>query len=227
MANRRFTLNSVTSVVRFLRLYYGLSQQKLAELSGLRFADIYHLEHRHQNIQILKAIKLARFFDVSVHAIVKNSFTSVMDTLPPQPVVNLEAQARKRKSRERREQIGVKGEQIVAQRERDRLAGTLYAKGVNPNYADEESSGFDILSFTLEGKPLYIEVKTTLGHKKTFFISVNEMKFMEFCLSAEIPYELHWVYNLNSPKGYKVKVFTAQDLKKLRFIPTKYKVKGV
>jgi hypothetical protein len=43
-----------------------------------------------------------------------------------------------------------------------------------------DGAGFDILSFDNSGKELFLEVKTTVGHKRTpFFLSRNEKAFSE------------------------------------------------
>lgn len=47
---------------------------------------------------------------------------------------------------------------------------------------DGDGAGHDILSFSLEGKERFLEVKTTRGHARTpFNISANEKSFADEC----------------------------------------------
>ena len=227
MAKIGFNKNVLTSVVCFLRVYLGLSQQKLAKLTGLSANDICHIE-RGKSVQLGTVKTLARFFHITIDTIVNNSFEAIGGALPSLPVVNEEARARRLAINARKDEIGLLGEEIAAQLERERLVGTPYATLVNSNFADMLGDGFDILSFTPEGEQLFIEVKATVSRKpKEPTLTQNELNFMNYCLENDLNYVLYRIYALKSRDKYLVKVYTAQDLIHCRFIPASYKVVGL
>ena len=96
--------------------------------------------------------------------------------------------------------------------ERGKLAGTGCELGIT-SYADDPDANCDFISFnkdTLE--TLIIEVKTTSGSKnEPFHITAKELELAKECIENGIPYELHRVYNLNSPKQGRI-IYTASDL---------------
>lgn len=68
-------------------------------------------------------------------------------------------------------------EHVVAlERERLRLAGVgYYAEGIARVSLDDVAAGYDIRSFETDGRPRYIEVKSSSGRREQFFISRNEI----------------------------------------------------
>ena len=133
-----------------------------------------------------------------------------------------------REKQQRCDRVGDCGERIVIERERKRLAGTPYELAVNGNASEDLTAGFDVLSFTTEGVPIYIEVKTTvLGKDEDFFISRGELEFAQRCKERGLQYQLHRVYNLNEDTGdCAVVVFTADELlRSFELIPVSYKVR--
>ena len=119
---------------------------------------------------------------------------------------------------------GLRGEVLVLRHEREKLAGTPYENAVDPNYALDPGFGFDLLSFTPDGKPLYIEVKATSDTGNTpFFMTANEKDFMELCRDTGRNYELHRIYDLDgTPKRI---IYTPKELSRFQFIPNDYLVK--
>lgn len=96
-------------------------------------------------------------------------------------------------------QIGDLGEKYVYEREVNKLieANRLdLAEKVDYTIADDYKNGYDILSYTIDGREIHIEVKTTPGELTSpFYISRNELeKAKQFIDNNEI-YEIHRVYN--------------------------------
>lgn len=109
-------------------------------------------------------------------------------------------------------EVGRKGETWVAAREREKLSRTQYANSVEVS-SNAQRSSFDIKSRTLDGKVLYIEVKTTEGVPETpFYMSADEYAFAEHCMAYGIPYELHRVHFMNDDDLCGEVVYTAEDV---------------
>ena len=109
-------------------------------------------------------------------------------------------------------EIGRRGEEWVAARERQKLAGTPHANCVTlcPH---TRSSSFDIQSRTTFGAPLYLEVKTTAGDWNTpFYMTGAEYAFANHCLSNGLNYELHRVYHVFDEQLRGEIVYSAQDV---------------
>lgn len=71
--------------------------------------------------------------------------------------------------------IGQLGEAYVYKVECEKLVGTKYIDKIDESKALDPSNGFDILSFELDGTPLYIEVKATVGNDDEFYLSNHEL----------------------------------------------------
>jgi hypothetical protein len=88
----------------------------------------------------------------------------------------------KRDARNRR--LGAYGEEAVYKSERGRLSqmgrDDLARRVRWVSKEDGDGAGYDILSFDDQGRERFLEVKTTLGSRKTpFFISRNEKEFSD------------------------------------------------
>ena len=212
------------NLLGYLRTYYGLSQQNLASKCGIGLAVVWRMEKRLSSICFGSALKVAGCLGVPLDALVRNSFEDAIPYLRPIPQLREEVREKLRRRQELRDEIGYKGEDLVAQREREKLRGTPFEKGVNSNYANDLSAGFDVFSFTTDGRPLYIEVKSTQQEcDRPFFLSDNEKNFMEACAAKGRNYELHRVYNLGH-KNCGVKIYTAAELLGFCYTPTEFKV---
>lgn len=80
--------------------------------------------------------------------------------------------------------LGLDGELLVLKYERARLVkagrSDLSQKITHTSVVEGDGAGYDIKSFSEDGSPRYIEVKTTRGSASTeFFMSPNELKFSE------------------------------------------------
>lgn len=95
---------------------------------------------------------------------------------------SFKAMKRRYLSSEESRDLGLKGELLVFANEKQRLtsAGRCdLADGVSHVSVDEgDGAGYDIASFFADGRPKFIEVKTTTGPKSAeFFISPGEVAF--------------------------------------------------
>ena len=111
------------------------------------------------------------------------------------------------KKAERSLKIGLKGELLVLEKEREKLKALSIDKEVEHKSLKGDGDGYDILSYNSKGDPIFIEVKTTIGGINTpFDISINEVLF-----SSENPenYILYRLFNfdeeMNSAEYYELK----------------------
>jgi hypothetical protein len=81
-------------------------------------------------------------------------------------------------------------EEYVVRLERERLIALgrpEYAAGVIRVAADDVNAGYDILTFTAEGEPEYIEVKSSVGRRDFFVLTRNEHRV------AHAHREAYWI----------------------------------
>lgn len=96
--------------------------------------------------------------------------------------------------------LGNQGELLVLEHEKSMLiAGNrsdLVSKIIHTSVVEGDGAGFDILSYTLEGKEKFIVVKTTSGGALTpFFLTSNEVAFSQRNVNS---YYLYRLYNYDS-----------------------------
>ena len=199
----------------YLRTRAGLSQAHVARRIQLSPIDLSRFERGNQGILTGKAVRIARFYGLSLDDLVHDNYAAVLPKLPPIPARDPAVKARFRRRQLQHLDIGDAGEAFVAALEREKLRGTPYENGVNEAYADDPNAGFDLMSFTPDGIPRYLEVKTTTGDEnEPFYMSEGEFSFMMYCLENGLRYELHRVYRINDPKRAGVRIYTAQELMK-------------
>ncbi len=197
----------------FMRKRFGLSQQELAKDTGLTPNDVCRLENGNLGAGVEKGITLAKYFSVSLEALISDSFEELYAFFTEGPKTSRKMQDRIKKLRIELDELGNGGEDWVYEQEVNKLKGTKYANAVNPNYADDEEAGCDILSFDLDGKHIYIEVKSTNGRaSKAFYLTQKEKERAEECLSKGERYEIHRVHHLNNPKKRGRVIITAEEL---------------
>lgn len=92
--------------------------------------------------------------------------------------------------------IGNLGEQWVYEHELKKLEGTSFADLVDKSKAKDNSNGYDILSYTNEGKKLHIEVKTTSTLNDEFYISQHELKIAEQMKNNGEIYKVYFVKDI-------------------------------
>jgi hypothetical protein len=123
--------------------------------------------------------------------------------------------------------VGIGGEETVIKYEVNYLLSNgkpdLAEKVIHISKVIGDGTGYDILSYDLDGNKKYIEVKTTRGGQATpFYISASEYEFAE--LNSK-NYFLYRLYNFSEKKecGYFYQ-FRFEDIKKLRKEPINFKV---
>ena len=226
MKRRRKRTNPF-SLARYLRTYLGLTQQAVASAAGLSANQVCQFELGRRNMSIGCARRLAAFFKLSIDDLAHDRFAAVLPDLPPRPKRDPSARQRMEKRMKVNDKLGRDGEAYVARLERDKLAGTPFANGVNEACADDPTAGFDIFSFSRDGEPIYIEVKTTAGKADTdFFLSAGELAFLRMCLENGYRYELHRVHNIYSKKHAGRIIYSGEELiKDFTFEPAQYAVR--
>jgi transcriptional regulator with XRE-family HTH domain len=208
------TIHKATSLLCFLRTRSGMSQAELAAAAGVKVMDIARTEMNTSNLRADKLIALAGYFHISVDALVRNNFAACMAQLEPPARPERKLQERIRQAEDRKTKVGIEGEDWVFQHELERLKGTLYENAVNPNYSEDCTAHFDILSFDpVTGERIIMEVKSTEGDEDLdFFMTDSEWDLANECEEKGIRYELHRVFHLNSPDCTE-HIYTSCDLK--------------
>lgn len=220
------TADSRGLLLSYLRAKEGLSQGQLAEKVGLVANDICRFEHGRLG-RVWKYRELAKYFGISVDTLVRDDIQAVAAELKDKIVVSHRPQEEFQRKEALKIRVGFEGEDIIAEAERASLAGTAYANAVNPCYAESADAGFDILSFTPDGQPRYIEVKTTNqpAANTSFIMTANELNFMNYCREKGLLYEIHRVYALKNRQDWKRVVYTLEDMEDFEFIPRDYRVR--
>ena len=215
------------SALRMKRMHEGLRQIDVARQCKLTPSEISRFDRGIFNIKLEKAQRVAEFCHMQLNDLVHHNYDAVIATFKGPPKVNEALSKHFREKRELRDRVGKDGEKLVAEQEREKLAGTPYANAVNPYFANDPSAGFDILSVTPDGELLYIEVKTTTQHDEDgFYMTAGERAFMETCFKEGKRYELRRVCNIDSLKKRRVITYTPQDLMAMTFEPVEYRVTG-
>jgi hypothetical protein len=108
-------------------------------------------------------------------------------------------------------EIGKLGEAFVYEMECTYLKGTKYEKKVDNKKALNPSNGYDILSYTREGKPIYIEVKATAGTINQFYLSNHELQTAKRLKKDGLTYLIYFVKEImsDSPKLIKIEDISA------------------
>ena len=222
MSRKNKNYPNPASLARYLRIHKGLSMQKLAAACSLQPTQICDFEHSRHGLSLGSALRLAAYLGVSLDDLAYDRYANVLPLLPPLPHRDPAVRQRLKQRQELCDRLGRDGEAYVARLEREKLAGTPYANGVNEAFADDLSAGYDIQSFTRDGSPLCIEVKTTNGGlDEPFYMSVGEHAFMERCLRSGWRYELHRVYHIYDKRKAGRVIYSAEELDGLfRFVPS-------
>ncbi|MEA3318922.1 MAG: DUF3883 domain-containing protein [Bacillota bacterium] len=106
--------------------------------------------------------------------------------------------------------IGELGEAFVYEFERNYLEGTKYFHKVDETKAANPKNGYDILSFTRQGKPLHIEVKATAGKEETFFISSHELEIAKSMKKKGLIYVVYFVKEILTDKPKLTKIYNLE-----------------
>ena len=212
------------SALLYLRTANGMNQQELADKVGLKPMDISRFEHGMRGLALPKVVALAQCFGVTCSALLRDDFKDIFARMTRPIQTNVAARERQERRQAGRSKAGYEGEDYVYQLELDKLSGTPFAYAVNPNYAGEERTGFDILSFTETGEWIYIEVKSSKGGlNEPFYMSAAEYIFQQNCLQEGVRYELHRVSYVSDPDKRERVIYSAKDvLEKFDCAPNNY-----
>lgn len=130
------------------------------------------------------------------------------------------------------EELGKLGELLVLEEERKRLIAAgcpdLAAKIRHVAVTENDTAGYDILSYELDGTPRFIEVKTTRGAADAdFFISASELAFAAANADRYFVYRLYdYSDELRSAKFYVIRG-RLELYEKCVLVPTVFKVRAV
>lgn len=212
------------SLLGYLRLRRGLSIQELSTATGVSMMVICSLEQLRFNVRLRACKSVAEYYGISLDEMLNNDF-SVLSRLDHRNCELSEEEYMRNQEdlHSRRLSIGRRGELLVADWERDKLASIGFDVGVDANAGLLPGKGYDVMSFSVDRKPLFVEVKTTAANKNVpFHMSANERAFMKYCFSNNISYELHRIYDLNGVP--KRAVYTPEKLLRLQTVPCDYLV---
>ena len=161
-------------VLTTLRMYLGLTQSLLAKAVDITPADISEIKNQEPYGYMDKYLKLSRYLEIPVDALIKNDFTMISESffwrhksrpylpMPKSPDL----------------QMGRQGEDFIFRREQERLRESYpaLAELVLPCYKLQGASpGYDILSFDEQGKPIFLEVKTSVHDTNYFRLTPREL----------------------------------------------------
>ena len=161
-------------MITTIRTYLGSSQAALAKAVGITQPDLSEIKTLEPYGRIDKYLRLSQYLGIPVDAIVKNDFTQI-------PLAFFDAHKAPEYTPAPKEPdllLGRQGEEFILRRERDRLQDSFpaLAKLVLPHYKMKGASpGYDILSFDDQGKPFFLEVKTSLGAHGNFRFTSHEL----------------------------------------------------
>lgn len=177
-------------LLTIIRIYLGLTQAELAEQSGVSFPDLNEMENKAPYGMIEKYRKVSQFLHIPVHAIVTNDILSV-------PAAFFEEMPRaeyRSPTRSKNGDLGRQGEDTVFRQEQQRLLAVnpTLSKLVLPCYKLHASRGYDIVSYKEDGKPVFIEVKTSEKANKEEF-QLTGFEYSTAKKLTEAGYE-YWVY---------------------------------
>ena len=206
-------MNKTISLAWYLRHRTGLTISELSEEAGVSAMSISRFENGSESTMLCNIAPLADFFKVSAGILLENSLEVGISEITEAVTARHKLARRFREQQEAQHKTGISGEEYVYLREFEKLKGTRWQKLVDPNFANNPHSHFDVLSFDFDGTPVCIEVKATKGPSdKPFYMSKPELDFAMECLENGTRYELHRVYFVNDPEKRGRNIYTPQEL---------------
>lgn len=196
-------------IIQIVRLYLGLTQKELAQRAGIGQPDLCEMEIKEPYGRIDKYKRLSDYLSIPVHALVTNNCNLIpaafFEKHPPRPyfeeVSGLTLE------------VGRAGEDTIFQMEQQRLAAInpSLSKLVLPFYKLRHRPGYDILSFDDNGKPVYIEVKTSQDDSSDFTLTKQEYVTATKAVDAGEDYQIFRLTKWGSP-DQKLTVYHFSDL---------------
>lgn len=201
------------NLINYLRHREGLTQKELGRETGLTANDICRMESNNFGAAKSKLVALAEYFKVSCDHLTRNNFEAFFASLTAPPKVSRKLSELHERLHKIKDEIGRKGEEWVYGRECEKLSGTIYANAVNPNYANDEAAGFDLLSFDPDGTFISVEVKATAGNADdAFYLSAAEYRKAAECQESGERFEIHRVHHINHPEKCGRKIILPHEL---------------
>lgn len=208
-------------IIHILRDYLGLSQRELAIQAGISPIELCRMENMDPHGQIEKYQKLANYLGITIQALVANDCRLI-----PLPFFENNKHAPyKKASSYTNIANGRAGEEFVLAQEIERVRqfSPSLSKLILPYFKMSKTPGFDILSFNTEGKPIYIEVKTTnYDRKNRVLLTQKEQEKAEILFHEGKTYQVHCLNNWNTP----FQTYSIYDYEELRtnakMVPTEY-----
>lgn len=199
-------------IIQVLRSYLGLTQQELAKNAGITQPDLCEMETKEPYGQIDKYRRLSRYLCIPVHALVTNDFTQIPISFFDRHPLPSYAESVSGSNQE----LGRRGEDAALALEQERL-DAIYpslSKLVLPYYKLRYRPGYDILSFDDQGKPIFIEVKTTTEDNPDFVLTKQEYQVANKLVSKGETYQIYRFSNWGK-QNQELKVYDFQRLKDL------------
>lgn len=159
-------------IIQVVRHYLGVSQQELSKAAGITQPDLCEMEIKQPYGRIDKYQRLSNYLSIPIHALVTNNCALIPDSFfekhPPRPYAKVSPGGTL--------ELGRGGEDKVFALEQERLAAvnSSLSKLVLPFYKLRHRPGYDILSFSDSGTPIFIEVKTSLEDTPDFTLTSQE-----------------------------------------------------
>lgn len=186
-------------MLKIVRAYLNLTQPDLAKKAGITQAQLSFIENKHPYGDIDKYRRVGNALNIPVEAIVKNDLNKIpMSFFDDNPEPEYKPAPKKAEAI-----LGRKGEELIFQREKDRLEKSfpVLAKLVIPFYKkDARAVGYDILSFDDAGKPVCMEVKTSTTGVGGFNLSANELAVAKRCEKKGEAYVVVHIANWGTPQ---------------------------
>lgn len=179
--------------LQILMDYLGMTQAELSQCTGVMHRDLGDMIHKEPFGQITKYKKVADYLGIPVHAIVFNDPSDIPLSFFEQhspkaylPPVNTKAAL-----------FGRQGEEEVFRMEQERLQqiSPVLAKLVIPYFKTRKKSpGYDILSYSENGTPVAIEVKSTPQKDcDSFRLTKHEQEVAEKLTGEGMDYKIYFI----------------------------------
>ena len=165
------------SVARYLRIYHGYTQQRVAAETGIDIRDLMRIEQGVTNLRIVKFQRLAEYYNVGIDDLLYNRFSAVLSSLPERPFRKPYIAKYARENQRQLDEMRRDAQAYVAEQEHEKLRGTRYERGINDAFADDPDSPYDIQSFTPDGQLVFIVVKATHCDASSTIMSLRSIAY--------------------------------------------------
>lgn len=216
------------SVARYLRIYHGYTQQRVAAEAGIDIRDLMRIEQGVTNLRVVKFQRLAEYYNVGIDDLLYNRFSVILPSLPERPFRKPYIAKYARENQRQLDEMLQDAQAYVAEQEHEKLQGTRYERGINDAFADDPDSPYDIQSFTPDGQLVFIVVKAThCDADEPFTVTREELDLARFCVEHHHVFEIHRLYHFQNPKSAPGQViYSAEQILDLPKEPSLFTVRG-